>query len=68
MAEADKFARVWTVNNETKVWTFFDPRPKFVRANNLLELVTGNVYWVEIEKDQSVALNGTERSPFSGWM
>ena len=59
--------RVWTVDNETKVWTFFDPRPEFARANNLLELAPGGIYWIEVTADQTVTLNGQDRSLFSGW-
>ena len=64
---ADNLLRVWTFNNAAKQWTFFDPRPVFTAANSIKKLVTGRVYWINVERNEMYALNGKERSLFAGW-
>jgi hypothetical protein len=64
---ADNLVRVWTFDNATKEWSFFDPRPAFAAANSIKGLVTGRVYWINVETNQTATLNGKERSLFAGW-
>jgi hypothetical protein len=67
LVAADNLLRVWTFDNATKEWSFFDPRPVFAAANTIKELVTGRVYWVNATRNQTATLNGKERSLFAGW-
>jgi hypothetical protein len=67
LVAADNLLRVWTFDNSTKEWSFFDPRPVFAAANTIKELVTGRVYWINVESNQTSTLNGKERSLFAGW-
>ncbi len=67
LVAADNLVRVWTFDNATKEWSFFDPRPVFAAANTIKELVTGRVYWVNATRNQTATLNGKERSLFAGW-
>jgi hypothetical protein len=55
--------RVFNFDNNTKGWTFFDPRPEFASANTLTDLADGGIYWVRITEDQlSVVLNNKTRN------
>jgi hypothetical protein len=67
LVAADNLVRVWTFDNTTKEWSFFDPRPVFAAANSIKELVTGRVYWINVKSNQTSTLNGKERSLFAGW-
>ena len=67
LVAAGSLLRVWTFDNATKQWSFFDPRPVFAAANTIKELVTGRVYWINVESNQTSTLNGKERSLFAGW-
>jgi hypothetical protein len=59
--------RVWTFDNGTKRWEFFDPRPAFSSANTIETMVPGRIYWLQLRRDRSVALNGKVASLFDGW-
>jgi hypothetical protein len=59
----DALVRVFSFNNATKTWTFYDPRPDFADANTIDELVGGAVYWINVTEAQtSILLNNTPRS------
>jgi hypothetical protein len=64
---ADNLQRVWTFDNATKEWSFFDPRAVFAAANSIKGLVMGQVYWINVKINQTSTLNGKERSLFAGW-
>ena len=57
----DALERVFHFENDTKEWSFFDPRPAFSDANNLAEIREGQVYWIKVTRGLTVALNGRQR-------
>ncbi len=63
----ENLVRVWTFDNASKAWTFFDPRPAFAKVNSITEMVAGRVYWIELNRDQTTPLNGSSRVLFNGW-
>jgi hypothetical protein len=58
----DNLVRVFRFNNTSKEWTFHDPRPEFSDANTLDQLVAGQPYWIRVEENQTVELNGQTRN------
>ena len=67
LTSQENLVRVWSFNNATKGWSFFDPHPAFAAANSLTELVLDQVYWIKVQADQIATLNGKTQSLFSGW-
>ena len=63
----DNLVRVWNFNNTTKNWTFFDPRPGLRAASTITELVSGDVYWLNVFFDQTLVLNNKQRTLTTGW-
>lgn len=59
--------RVWNFDNATKSWRLFDPRDGFTGANNLLAMVPGQVYWINLLREQVEVLNGKRRALIAGW-
>jgi hypothetical protein len=57
----DALERVFYFNNDTKAWSFYDPRSEFADANTLNELVEGRVYWIKVTRDVSPTLNQQQR-------
>ncbi|MYC32943.1 MAG: hypothetical protein F4X64_07175 [Chloroflexi bacterium] len=49
----DNLDAIFHFNNNTKDWTFFDPRPEFADLNTLSELVGGQPYWVLVKDAQT---------------
>ena len=45
----------------------YDPRPIFALANTVTRLTAGKFYWMAVNEDQTVTLNGKERVLFAGW-
>ncbi|PKB64109.1 MAG: hypothetical protein BZY80_03810 [SAR202 cluster bacterium Io17-Chloro-G2] len=64
---SDNLVRVWSFDNSTKEWSYYDPRPIFASANTVTQLVRGQIYWIKIDNAQTVTLNGSERTLFVGW-
>jgi hypothetical protein len=58
----DNLVRVFHFNNNTKEWTFFDPRPEFQQASTLEQFVEGQPYWIRVEESQTVQLGGEQRN------
>lgn len=58
----DNLVRVFHYNSAIKFWTFYDPRPDFLGLNTQLTLATGRAYWILIDEDQEVTLNGRART------
>ena len=58
---------MWTFDNATKVWSFFDPRPAFADVNTITGVQPGLVFWINLVFDQTVILNGRLRNLNSGW-
>ena len=54
----DSLVRIFRFDSSTKAWLFYDPRPAFANANTIEELVSGEVYWVNVARTTSVVLNG----------
>lgn len=67
LIQDENLVRVWNFDNETKTWTFFDPRPAFADANTLKNMVTGQVYWLRVNSVQLAALNGNQVALYQGW-
>ena len=64
LLNADNLVRVWSFNNSTKAWTFFDPRPA---ANTIIGMTAAEVYWINVFSDQTVTLNSQQRVLTAGW-
>ena len=58
----ESLVRIFSFNNATKSWTFYDPRPDFAEANTIDELFSGEIYWVNVTEDTSVILNDKTRN------
>ena len=59
----DSVARIFHFNTNSKVWTFYDPRPEFAGLNTLTELAAGQPYWILVSENvENVVLNGRTRN------
>ncbi len=67
LTQRENLLRVWTFDNGSKTWEFFDPRPAFVNANTIKSMVPGRIYWFQLIRDQSASLNGKGVLLFEGW-
>ena len=63
----ENLIRVWTFDNSTKTWEFYDPRPAFAKANTIKTMVPGRIYWLRLNRVQTTALNGKGVLLFEGW-
>jgi len=63
----ENLIRVWTFDNSTKSWEFFDPRPAFAKANTIKTMVPGRIYWLRLNRAQNTVLNGKRALLFEGW-
>ena len=63
----DTLVRVFHFDRELRKWSFYDPRPIFAKNVDLLELVEGEIYWVEVVSGQQVVLDGEMRTFYRGW-
>ncbi|MBM3941908.1 MAG: hypothetical protein FJ316_03090 [SAR202 cluster bacterium] len=60
--------RAFHFNNQTKTWSFFDPRPEFGAANSLANVTSGQVYWIKIGNDTTITFCGhSSTSLYKGW-
>ena len=48
----DNLDAIFHFDNNSKEWSFFDPRPEFADLNTLTELHGGQPYWVLVKEDQ----------------
>ena len=64
---SENLVRVWSFDNTTKEWSYYDPRPVFATFNTVTRLVRGQIYWIKIKEAQTVTLNGSERTLYLGW-
>jgi hypothetical protein len=67
LTSGENLIRVWTFDNSTKSWEFYDPRPAFAKANTIKTMVPGRIYWIRLNRVQSTALNGKGILLFEGW-
>ncbi len=58
----DNLQAVFYFDNVGKTWSFYDPRPEFAELNTLTELAENNPYWILINEDQDVVLDGVTHS------
>ena len=49
---ADNLIVVWYFDNDTKGWSFYDPRPAVAAAVDLNEVSSGDIVWIQITADQ----------------
>jgi len=64
---SENLVRVWSFDNFTKEWSYYDPRPSFASFNTVTQLVRGPVYWIRLNTAQTVTLSGSERIFYLGW-
>ncbi|MCH7620899.1 MAG: hypothetical protein IH870_03275 [Chloroflexi bacterium] len=57
-AMSDSLLRIFRFDNNTKVWAFNDRREEFADANTLDELISGGVYWILIDQDVTLDVEG----------
>ena len=57
-AMSESLLRIFRFDNNTKTWKFNDPREEFADANTLDELVSGGVYWLLIDQDVELDIDG----------
>ena len=62
----DGLVRTWLFGNADG-WTFYDLRPEYAEFTNLTHLILGRPYWIEMQSDQEVVLNGRVRRLRKGW-
>ena len=48
-------------------WSLFDPRPRAADLNTVTEMVNRRFYFMLVNEDQTVTLNGKVRELFDGW-
>jgi len=63
----DNLVRLWSHDDATGTWSFYDPDPVFAESNTLTELVLDQIYWILLQQDQAVTLNGRDRRLIAGW-
>lgn len=63
----NNLVRVFGFNNATKRWAFYDPSFPCAAMNTLTKLILRQAYFIKVEKDQTVVLNGRERNLSAGW-
>lgn len=56
----DNLVSVWHFNNDTKVWSFYDPT--LTEGNTLTHMITGETYLIRVTSSQEVILNRNTRS------
>ena len=67
LTQDENLIRVWTFDNGSKTWEFFDPRPAFSKANTINSMVPSRIYWVRLNRNQTALLDGTMLPLFKGW-
>ena len=56
----DNLVSVWHFNNDTKIWSFYDPTLE--EGNTLTHTITGEPYFIRIKSNVEVILNRDTRS------
>jgi len=73
LTSRENLVRMWHFDPATQGvepnfgWSLFDPRPIFAPANTVVQLVSDQFYWISVQLNQTVTLNGRERVLFAGW-
>ncbi len=63
----DNLVMVWEFDRANQEWSFYDPSPAFARFNTVKAMTPGGFYYIVVESNQTVSLNGQERTLFPGW-
>ena len=63
----DNLVMVWGFDRASQNWSFYDPSPAFARFNTVNAMTPGRFYYIVVERDQTVNLNGQQRTLFPGW-
>ena len=73
LMENDNLVRLWHFDPATQRnapaygWSLYDPQATFASANAVERVITGQIYWIRVNRDQTVTLNARERNLFAGW-
>ena len=59
----DSLVVVWMYYNDTQTWSVFDPRPEAATLNDLAEVSSGDILWIEVSR--RVVFQG--RTLYEGW-
>ena len=51
LATAGVLTVVWHFDNDTKAWSFYDPRPEVAAAVDLTEVTSGDNVWIQVTAD-----------------
>ena len=62
----DNLIVVWYFDNDTKGWSFYDPRPAVAAAVDLNEVSSGDIVWIQITADQDFP-GATPSDLSAGW-
>ena len=63
----DNLLMVWGFDRTIQDWSFYDSSPGFAKFNTIREMMPGGFYYLVVERNQTVTLNGQERTLFPGW-
>ena len=63
LIDDESLVTVWMYQNPTQSWSLFDPRPEIAWANDLTEVSTGDILWVEVSDE--VTFQG--ETLYEGW-
>jgi hypothetical protein len=66
LVDADNLIVVWSFDNATKEWAFYDPRPEVASAVDLTEITTGDNVWIQVTANQEFQ-RSTPSSLTAGW-
>ncbi len=55
----DNFVRLFHFDNDAKTWSFYDPQAE--EASSRKHLITGQAYWLLVQEQAIVSLNGKTR-------
>jgi hypothetical protein len=62
----DNLIVVWYFDNDTKGWSFYDPRPEVAAAVDLTMVNSGDIVWIQVTADQDFP-GATPSDLSAGW-
>lgn len=62
----DRLVRVWSFDNESKLWSFYDPRPDFADFNTLSEVSSDDIVTVIVSEGDPVDFASTPGTLYAG--
>ncbi len=63
----DNLVMVWGFDRTNQNWSFYGPSPAFAQFNTVREMMPEGFYYIVVERNQTVTLNGQERTLVAGW-